>query len=188
MNKLLTKYIFIALISLIIYAPSYAQSKVAFNFTDKDKAIAHYNIAINFAKRGELEKALKEFEVSIQFNPDNFDAYYNMGVAYSKLNQLEAAAESYKKALAIKSDDPYTYYNLAVALSGLKKLDEAQKYYLKTIELQSNLVEAHANLAMIYLYKDEKSKYNEELAIIEKLNPEIAEMVKKSAIPSGSSK
>lgn len=184
MNRIIIFLLCITGIYFINFNFAISQPRVEFKFSNKDKAVAHYNIAVNFAKKNELDKAIKEFKTSLELDPSNFNACYNLGVAYANLNQYENAIEWYKKVIAIKPNDANTYYNIGVSFNELNKDEEAQKYYLKAIEYKKDFVQAHANLAMYYLKKDNKEKFNQELAIIQKLDPKIAAMVKNSTSPS----
>lgn len=143
--------------------------------------MAHNNIAVNFLKRKEYDKAIKEFELSLQYDANNTNALYNVGVAYFQLEQYDKAIDIFKKLLVLKPDDAYSYYHIGVSLSQESKTDEAIEYYIKAIELKTDFVEARANLAMIYLNKDDKSRFNEQLSEIEKFSPDVASMVKKTA-------
>jgi tetratricopeptide (TPR) repeat protein len=176
---MIKRFAVVFMIILLGSLPLQAQPQVKFNFTNRDKAIAHYNIAVNFAKRGMLEKAIQEFEVSVRYNPNNADAYYNMGIAYAKLDKPEEAISCYEKVLAIKPDDAHTYYNLAVAFSDLKRYEEAETNYEKAVQYKEDFIEAYANLAIIYLQQEKKDKYAAILPKIEALDPGIASQVEK---------
>lgn len=185
MNKTLTFLLILSGVYFLNTGVALSQQpRVEFNFSNRDKASAHYNIAVNFARKGDLEKAIKEFKLSLDLDPLNYNACYNLGVAYASLNKFDEAINWYKKVITLKPDDANTYYNLAICLTELNREDEAEKYYLKAIEFKKDFVEAHANLAMYYLKKEKNDKYNQELAIIEKLDPKTAAMIKKSAQPS----
>ena len=172
-----------AFCTMILALPTKAQPQLKYEFSNSDKAMAHYNIGINFAKRGDLEKAIKEFNISAEMNPDYFETFYNLGIAYAKTSEFEAAAKAYQKALELNPQDSFTYYNLGVVQSQMNKTDEAEQSYLKAVENKKDLVEAHANLAMIYFNKQDTEKYNERISIIEKIDPKVADMVKKAVKP-----
>lgn len=178
-NKLLIilSTIFIATSAL----GAYAEPK--FEFTNKEKSIAHYNIAVNFAKNDNFDKAIDEFTKAVLLDPNNYQAYYNLGVAYSKLNKYEDALNSYKQAVTLNPEDPNNYYNIAVCLSSLNKIDEAKAYFLTALSKKPDFIEARANLAMIYLEKNDKASFNKELAILQKQDPKTAEIVRKAANP-----
>ena len=174
MKKILLSLLLIVFICNINDKPVNSQD---FNFSEKDKAIAHYNIAVNFIKRGELQKAIDEFQTSLTFNPDNTKAYYNMGIAYFNLNKFDKALECYNKVILITPNDAITHYNIGVTYSSLNKMNEAEQSYLNAIKYKNDFIEAHANLAMIYQYQDKVDQLNEELNILKKLDPGIAKRI-----------
>jgi tetratricopeptide (TPR) repeat protein len=181
-----TRAISFLLILIIVCSPfqlASAQPKMEFKFSKDDKAIAHYNIGLNYAKNNRLKDAIREFEISLQLNPDNPDAYYNMGVAYSKLEEPELAVKCYERVIVAKPDDPYTYYNLAVALSAMDNLEKAKLNYEKAVELKDDFVEAYANLAMIYHFNNNIDQYRAILVKLDKLDPAIATQVRQATSP-----
>lgn len=174
MKKVVSRIFLIGFVFYLTFLPLYADN---FNFSDNDKAVAHYNIAVNFLKRDEYQKAIDEFQTSLSYNPDNSNAYYNMGITYYNMNKFEKALEYYNKVLLYKPNDALTHYNIGVVYSGLHKMDEAAKSYINAIKYKYDLVEAHANLAMIYQYQEKKNEFKEEIDILKKLDPNVAKMI-----------
>ena len=64
-----------------------------------------YNIRGNrYAKLGQLDTAISDYEKALSIKPDYAEAHYNLGFSHHRLGQLDAAVRSYKKVVAIKPD------------------------------------------------------------------------------------
>jgi len=60
---------------------------------DPKNAFARYGIAMELANRGEVEKALKEFDVLIEQNPDYTAAYFMSAQTLAKAERNSEAVE-----------------------------------------------------------------------------------------------
>src|SRR5436190_2052323 len=53
--------------------------------TDMDKALEHVQKGTELMSKGDAAKAVEEYRLAIQFNPEDEDSYYNLGLALAKL-------------------------------------------------------------------------------------------------------
>jgi tetratricopeptide (TPR) repeat protein len=65
--------------------------------------VAHGNAGLGFARRGELDEAVKHYRAALTIFPGLAETRNNLGVALSKLGQPEAAIVEFRRAAA---DDP----------------------------------------------------------------------------------
>lgn len=71
----------------------------------KDAADMHYNMGVFFAKNKQFDRALKEFEKSIQFKPDDSMSHYNLGIIYSEhMHDEEKAILHFERYVEINPD------------------------------------------------------------------------------------
>ncbi len=73
----------------------------------KETALMHYNLGVFYTKNKEYQRAIAEFEKTIDLNPDDPYAHYNLGYIYAEyvLNRPKAM-EHFRKFLSlVKSDD-----------------------------------------------------------------------------------
>ena len=64
-----------------------------------------YNsLGVLYRKKGELEKALKNYQKAIKIHPDEPNIYYNIGRLYLDLKDPDSAKDSFSKALEINPD------------------------------------------------------------------------------------
>lgn len=84
-------------------------------------SFARYGLAMEYAKAGDLERAIGEYRALMEFNPDYAAAYFHGGQALEKLGRLEEAREVYEKGIEVTSrtGDGHTRSELQAALDML---------------------------------------------------------------------
>jgi tetratricopeptide (TPR) repeat protein len=84
-------------------------------------SFARYGLAMEHVMNGELEQAVTEFGVLLQYNPDYAAAYFHGGQALEKLGRVEDAREMYQKGIesTTRSGDQHTQSELQAALDML---------------------------------------------------------------------
>ncbi|MDH5202571.1 MAG: tetratricopeptide repeat protein [Nitrospirota bacterium] len=93
----------------------------------------HINLGVAYEKNGELDNAIKEYEIASKKLPI---AYLYLGNVYFQKNELDDAEKYYRKAIKKDPDNADCYNNLAWLYYVKKEnLDEAEKLVLKAIEL-----------------------------------------------------
>jgi tetratricopeptide (TPR) repeat protein len=93
----------------------------------------HLNLGVTYEKNGELDNALKEYQVASKKLPV---AYLYMGNIYFQKDEFDEAESCYKKAIKKEPENADGYNNLAwLYFIERKNLDEAERLVLKAIEL-----------------------------------------------------
>ena len=93
---------------------------------------ATFNLGDAIYKQKRYDDAIKQFQTSIQSNPDpkvKAQAFHNLGNTYLEQKKWEDAAKSYKESLKLNANDKDTKYNLAYANAMLvqQKQDQQKK-------------------------------------------------------------
>ena len=83
--------------------------------TRKNLTAAYTNRGVAYGKKGEVDRAIADFDKAIALDPKLAFAYFNRGVAYEKKGDKEQAIADFRKALEI---DP----SHQDAKEGLKRL------------------------------------------------------------------
>ena len=110
--------------------------------------IAHYNLGIALADRGQVDEAVAHYKKAIEIHPGYFEAYNNLGLSLAGRGQFDEAIAHYKKAIEIKPDFEEAHNNLGLSLAGRGQVDEAIRHYKKAIEIRPDFEEAHNNLGV----------------------------------------
>ena len=84
-------------------------------------AFVRYGLAQEYVNRGQLEKAIGEFNTLMADNADYQAAYYHAGQTYLKLGRKQEARETFQKGveLATRSGDSHARGELEAALEEL---------------------------------------------------------------------
>jgi tetratricopeptide (TPR) repeat protein len=71
--------------------------------TKIDQSLAHYEQGLKLEADGETQKAIKEYESSVQILPRPV-VYYRLGLVYAADQKYDKAADNYRKALVLNPD------------------------------------------------------------------------------------
>ena len=92
---------------------------------DNSIALLHRNLGKALVKCGDIKSAKKEFQISLEIEPDHPETYFNLGKLYSELHEVEKAKNCL--SIALEKDIP----------AHMDKPDEfvlATKYFLSSLE------------------------------------------------------
>ena len=82
----------------------------ATNGAEQEQQAQHYAFAGQCHQElGQLEEALKHYEISVKKDPINSDHYYNRALVKSKLDKLEEAILDFSKALDCNPNNKSTF-------------------------------------------------------------------------------
>ncbi len=135
----------------------------------------HNNLGDLYARRGEFEKAIEEFQTAIALKPNYADAYHNLANIYWQVGKIDLAEENYQKALNF---NPYLWQsaqNLAALYFNQKKFALAIENMEKAIAINPQNPNLYLNLGIIYLQIGEKQKAEELFKKTLILNPQSQE-------------
>jgi tetratricopeptide (TPR) repeat protein len=121
------------------------QQALAQPVADRLKLGALLNLGSLSKARGELAKAVDQFQQAIAIDPDFALAHYNLGVVYRVQDKLEEAIAAYQRAIDLDPDYAEAHQNLGVALFktgqvelALQAFHQAFKTYQQTDPLRAN--------------------------------------------------
>jgi tetratricopeptide (TPR) repeat protein len=116
-------------------------------------AQSYTNRGIEYAKKGDLDRALADFNKAIELNPKDAEAYNNRGIAYRGKGDLDRSLADYKKAIELNPKFAQAYNNRGNAYSDKGDIDRALADYSKAVELQPNNVTFIKNVGYARFYK-----------------------------------
>jgi tetratricopeptide (TPR) repeat protein len=137
----------------------------------QDDFAQHLNMGNFYANRGDLQKAVDEYEKAALQRPQFAPPLVNAAVAYSQLGDMSKAEATLRQAIAAEPAQPAAHFNLGLLLAETGHPGEAQKELRKTLELDPANAAADYDLAVLV----GKDNPKEALALCKKaaeLNPE----------------
>lgn len=89
----------------------------------------HYNRGIEWAAKGDHDRAIADYDAAIRLNPRNSDAYYNRGTAWGNKGDHDRAIADYDVAIKLNPKDPTVYSGRAFELVAKGDLTRALADY-----------------------------------------------------------
>jgi tetratricopeptide (TPR) repeat protein len=108
---------------------------------------AHNNLGNAYLDDGAFEKALREFRVALNLEPNYRDAYFSLGVAYYKIGRFEDAIKQFRFSLILKPNDSIAYNEMGIAYAQNGQLNDAMICFKKAIEIDPHNDMARNNLS-----------------------------------------
>lgn len=105
----------------------------------------YFGLAHCYSNLGDINKAIKAYNNSIQANPEHLNAYCNRGLLLEQTGKIEMALNDYNIALQLKPDFAEVYYNRGNAFTRKKDFSQAIKDFTTALEIKSNYVDAYFN-------------------------------------------
>ena len=172
------------------FAKSTFQKHLFLSSRDPNNAEAHYSLGVHYKGLGDLKRAVKHYERSLQIDPENPRARNNLGTVYSMLGRPHDAIHQYSEAIRISPKDSRAHNNLGVVYLKLGDLDQAASQFRAALELDGNFALAEFNLGLIAYRKKEFSAAMSHAERAVKLNPnykpaeEMLRSLRSQSIPS----
>lgn len=160
MDKKQAKWFVLALLAVVFIAIIAARFSNTPTATRADivKADAYCIRGADYAKKGEYDKAVSDFNKALEINPKDAEAYYNRGSIYYWKNQYILAISDYTKAIEINPRHFKPYRNRGGAYTEIGEHDLAISDFTKVIEINPRYAEAYCIRAFNYTKKDEFEK------------------------------
>ncbi|MEK6732499.1 MAG: tetratricopeptide repeat protein [Candidatus Omnitrophota bacterium] len=103
-----------------------------------DNAKFIMNTGIDYKKKGNLKKAMEEYEKALKLDPNYPLIYNNIGNIYLETGKYDDAIKSYKKAIEIDPSVGTFYANLGKAYQNKMMHKEAVDSFEKALNLNPN--------------------------------------------------
>ena len=156
-------------------AASSFQKATELNNSEQEKTYAYANLAYSQQMCGELEKALKSYNIAIGDDTDKIALMLQRANILLQLDSLEKALNDYNHILRQEPTNSSALFFRANIYTEQDKYDKAKEDYLRLLSLEPN--NDNVKLGLALLYKEER-KYNESLTLLTLLieeNPAVAE-------------
>ena len=89
-------------------------------------SMAYYNRGVAYDGKNEVDLAIRDYNQTIQLNPNSADAYNNRGYAYNQKGEIERAIEDYNQAIQLEHNNILFYNNRSMALLRAQEWEKAK--------------------------------------------------------------
>jgi Tfp pilus assembly protein PilF len=143
---------------------------------EQGKAESHVHLGEAYARSGEAEKAIEEFNAALRISPQLAQAREWLAFVYAAMDRFDEAEREYKAAIDLDRADPLFRANYAGFLSERKRLPEAIEQMQQAIKLVENTpfaalsVEFQSGLAWMYL---ENKQEEEAIGLLRNLTDQL---------------
>ena len=112
----------------------------------------HYNRGIEWAAKGDHDRAIADYDTAIRLNPRYGDAFYNRGSAWGNKGDHERAIADYDAAIRLNPKDPAPYNGRAYELTARGDYARAIADYDTAIGLDPKMAVALLARARVRYY------------------------------------
>ncbi|MFH0787169.1 MAG: tetratricopeptide repeat protein [Pseudomonadota bacterium] len=139
---------------------------------EKDSLVlALNNRGIAYRLNGSYDRAIADYDRSIELKPDFAAGYSNRGLAFAKTGQYDVAIADFNQAIRLKPDDPNTYLRRGNAYYDQQVYDPAIADYSRAVALKPDFLSAYTNRYDAYFQKGLDRKAADDLKKIQELDP-----------------
>jgi protein O-mannosyl-transferase len=110
---------------------------------------SHYKLGEILAQRGDLAKAIENFEAALRINPRHAYAHSALGFVFAIQGRLTEALEQFDDALRIAPRFATAHTGLGLVFARQGKLSEASDHFRRALESDAGDAQAHTNLGLI---------------------------------------
>ncbi len=146
------------------------------------KARAHNNLGVEYAKRGALDRAVKEFRATLDLDPALRDTSKNLAKALMQEGLIDKAAEEYRRFLETSPGDIDARASLAEIYYKKGLLSAAATEYRMILAKNPGRIKARNNLANIFLLQGRLDRAVKEYGVVLSLKPDHVETLYNMAI------
>jgi len=121
-----------------------------FNITDPKTAQEHFNVAVNYDHRNELDKAIAEYQKTLELQPNWAVAHDRLALDYEKQGRADDAIAQWEQATRYNPQFYSAYDLLAGAYERQGKIKKAIEAYSALLKYPPAQMPAHYQLGLWY--------------------------------------
>ena len=102
---------------------------------------AHYNLGTLLHRRDELDQALREYQLTLRYGPDNREAaqtHNNLGVLFNQLGKRDQAAAEFTDAIALNPNEQNSFLGRGKIERDEGKLDTALQDFQQAAKIAAS--------------------------------------------------
>ncbi len=113
--------------------------------------MAHNNLGIALAERGQVDEASGHFRRALEIKPDHAEAHNNLSLALQRQGKLDEAIAHARIALRFNPNYAECHFHLGNTLSQQGQVAEAIGHFQRALEIRPDYPKAHINLGIALL-------------------------------------
>jgi tetratricopeptide (TPR) repeat protein len=118
-------------------------------------AVSVFSQGAEYDNKGQVDRAIQEYDLAISLNPGYAAAYYNRGLDYANKGELDRAIQDYDQAVRLNHGNPDYFISRGAAHDAKGQYDEAIQDYDQAIQLKPGYVLALVNRGIAYANKEQ---------------------------------
>ncbi len=142
--------------------------------TEQERTYAFANLAYSQQMCGELQKALKSYNIAIGENCDKVALMLQRANILMHLDSLESALKEYNRILEREPSNSGALFFRAGIYSDMEKFEEAKADYIKLLTLEPDNDNVKLGLAMLYKNENKLNESHTLLTLLIEDNPNTA--------------
>jgi tetratricopeptide (TPR) repeat protein len=119
----------------------------------KSIAIALDSRGLAYARKRDFDRAIEDYDRSLQINPDSATAHYNRGVAYEFKHDYERALPDLDRAVQLDPGDADSFFCRGLALEQRRDYERAIRDFDHVLRINPKYAAAFFNRAISYWHK-----------------------------------
>lgn len=132
----------------------------------------HFDYASALQKEGQLEKAVEQYGIALQFNPKDAKAHTSLAVALTGQAKFDPAVPHMETALRLEPNNADFHLVYATLLQRIGRNEDAAVHFEAATRLKPNSVEAHYSYAAFLAGVGKNDEYISELRRVLQLRPD----------------
>ncbi len=117
--------------------------------------MAYFAIGKEFERKGDLDRAMANYQRASSLNPENNRFKGRMGAILAKKGDYASALSIYKEILEAEPSNPASHVDMGRVLAMLGRYDEAIQSFERALELDPNYFPAFPMIMAAYLEKNQ---------------------------------
>ena len=123
--------------------------------SEEDRAKAFINRGISFARKGEFDRAIRDYNQVLENNPKNEKALINRGISFARKSEFDRAIRDYNQVLENNPKNEEALINRGIVFADKGEFDRAIRDYDQILGNNSKNEEALNNRGIAFVGKGE---------------------------------
>ena len=103
-----------------------------------DYVWAHISRGDSYQQKGDITRALKDYNTALELAPENPDAFYNRGRLYAEVGNYRAALRDFDQSVRYSPDEKDVYNERGLSWAAVNEHDKAFADFEKALSLDPN--------------------------------------------------